>query len=1361
VSVWFDKLFGLLVVGVSDLSSFQCFTYVYLSYRWFYRCISYAKFAVYCEIWSGRETGGPIICSTLLTFLNTSPTSRLPATRSCTLSSSLCCGANRNYGIGLLFMFLLLAVSSTPAPALDPAKHIGQYGHDMWTSQQGLPGQAVEQILQSADGYLWLRTAAGLVRFDGVRFTLMDAVAGNEPVKAIAMSADGDLLVRSTTKTMVYRNGTFSEYALAAPLPDGAVESLFEDMHHHLFLGSDDFLYMVEHGGIRLLRGRTTWINAFLQTDAETTWIGGQQGLYFYKDGKLSAPIQVGNGETVNALSKDYLHRVWIGTYHGLYRRDSDSSALQHVFADSIHNAVNTILEDRTRNLWVGTDTGLSRLVGTDHHSFGFKDGLTDNKVLSLFEDREGSLWVGTAMGLDRFRNTKVTAFTVSDGLPSDNVRSVIAGRNGEIYVVSDPGGLARIRHDVVSAITEPAVTDWRGHALFESSDGSLWMGLPKGLTRFKDGRFTVYGGDGRFSKRFISAIGEDNEGLIVSTSETLALRFKDGKVSPLTIRGKSTPLSVAGNYTFTIYRDDDGALWFGTVKGLYKFSANTLPEDAQQKSVDFPVTSISNDHRGNLWLGGRTSGLIRFRIADGHITRYTKRDGLFDDSPSKILYDAVGNLWISNSDGIYMADRKDLDDFADGRISVVRTVSYGISDGMKTSEAAPSDAQPTGGATPDGRLWYATRRGIVVVDPQHLVQNTFIPPVIIENFVVNEFFFPVKDGLQIAPGKDKVEFDYTGLSLRRSKMMKFKYQLEGYDHGWVDAGQRRIAFYTNLSPGQYRFRVIACNDDGVWNNEGASIRFYLLPRFYQTRWFYALSGLATLVILVGGIQINTRRLRAGASELTRIVNERTNALQMEVAERRRAEQTAKTANESKSMFLANMSHELRTPLNAILGYAQLLLRDRNLNEWQTRASKTIHQSGEHLLMLITDILDLSKIEARKLDLQISEVELSGFLSGIANIIRIKTEERELEFGCEIASDLPKLVLADPKRLRQVLLNLLSNAVKFTDKGRVDMEVKVVSRSSSMALLRFEVRDTGVGIAPEYKETIFKPFEQVGDNNRRSGGTGLGLSISRQLVSLMGSEIKLESSLGHGSVFSFELSTPLVELSGAKPPTTSGQIVAYSGPRKSVLIVDDVNENISVLVDILTGVGFEISEARDGVEAVEQACLLRPDLISMDVRMPLLDGLGAICKIRQIADLQTVPIVANSEGANLNDRARSFAAGASAFVPRPIERGHLLEEIGKLLDLSWIYGDSDLAGPIETVPTETFTLPAFSEMVTLCDMARAGNMRAIKQYVDDLTEVDAQYRPFARQIKILAKEYQSKALLKLVEKYAAQSKTAR
>jgi signal transduction histidine kinase/ligand-binding sensor domain-containing protein/FixJ family two-component response regulator len=1261
---------------------------------------------------------------------------------------------------GNVFFLLLLAGPTRLALSLDPVKHIGQYGHDAWTSQQGLPGQAVDQILQSSDGYLWLKTAAGLVRFDGVRFTLMDAVAGNEPVKAIAMSTDGDLLIRSTTRTMMYRNGVFSEYAPPAPLPDGAIETIFEDTHHHLFLGSDDFLYMIERVGIRLLRARTTWINAFLQNDTETTWIGGQQGLYSYKDGRLSKPLRIGNSETVNALGKDYKHRLWIGTYQGLYRRDSEGSELQQVSTGIVHNAVNAILEDREQNLWVGTDTGLSRLIGTQYSSFGFKEGLTDNKVLSLYEDREGSLWVGTAMGLDRFRNTKMTTFTVNDGLPSDNVRSVIASRNGDVYVVSSPGGLARIKGDVVTTIRDPAISDWRGHALFESADGSLWMGLPGGLTRFKDGKFTIYEGGGRFSRRFISAIGEDDESLIVTTSETLAVRFKDGKVTPFTIRGRVTPLSVPGNYTFTLYRDAAGVLWFGTVKGLFKFSVDTPPEDSQQKTIDFPVTSISDDLKGNLWLGGRTSGLIRFHITDGRVTHYKKKDGLFDDYPSRILYDAAGNLWISNSNGIYMADRKDLDDFAEGRISTVRTVVYGISDGMKTSEAAPSDAQPTGGRTSDGRLWYGTRRGIVVVDPQHLTLNGLIPPVIIENLVINDLSFPLKDGLRIPPGKDKVEFDYTGLSLKRSKMMRFKYQLEGYDYGWVDAGQRRIAFYTNLPPGQYRFKVIACNDDGVWNNEGASIRFFLLPLFYQTRWFHFLCASAFLMTLVVGIRINTRRLRFGAIELTRIVDERTNTLQLEVAERRRAEQAAKTANESKSMFLANMSHELRTPLNAIMGYAQLLRRDRNLNEWQTRASNTIHQSGEHLLMLITDILDLSKIEASKLDLQMSEVDLVGFLLGIANIIRIKTEERELEFGCDIAVNLPKFVRADQKRLRQVLLNLLSNAVKFTDKGRVDLEVKLVSCSLVAAQLRFEVRDTGVGIAQSHLEEIFQPFEQVGDTNRRTGGTGLGLSISRQLIRMMGSEIQVESKVGSGSRFWFELSAPIV-LSEITRSPVAAQIVGYSGTRKSVLIVDDSTANRLVLSDILSELGFQVTVAANGAEAIKHIRLLPPDLILMDVRMPVLDGLEAIRQIRQSLKLETISIIANSAGVNREDQDNSIAAGANSFVPKPIDTQNLLEEIGRLLRLMWTYDTSEQIPSSGHVHTETFLLPALAEMEGLIDVARTGNMRAIKDYAEHLIALDTQYRQFAEEIKHLANEYQSKALLKLVEKYATQERMAR
>jgi signal transduction histidine kinase/CheY-like chemotaxis protein len=467
------------------------------------------------------------------------------------------------------------------------------------------------------------------------------------------------------------------------------------------------------------------------------------------------------------------------------------------------------------------------------------------------------------------------------------------------------------------------------------------------------------------------------------------------------------------------------------------------------------------------------------------------------------------------------------------------------------------------------------------------------------------------------------------------------------------------------------------------------------------------------------------------------------------------ARDIAEGANRAKSMFLANMSHELRTPLNAILGYAQLLKRDPNLTSRQASASETIQQSGEHLLMLITDILDLSKIEAGKIELQLNPLDMSAFLRGITNIIRIKTEEKALDFGCDIATDLPAFVQVDQKRLRQVLLNLLSNAVKFTDRGRVDLRVQVLSQSTEQVQLRFEVEDSGIGIAGEELEKIFRPFEQVGDEQRRSGGTGLGLSISRQLVRLMGSEIQVKSVPNQGSCFSFEMSARVVG-SERSVSQLSGQTAGYSGPRKRVMVVDDTDANRAVLTDTLGSLGFDVSEAVNGLEAVTFAQAAPPDLILMDIRMPVMDGLEAMRRMQQMPELRMVPVIAVSAGVTQDEQDDCMAAGAKAFLTKPIENTYMLQEIGRLLELTWIRDSSQPALPSANDGVEQFAIPESAEMESLRGLAKAGNMRAIREKVDHLAALNPQYRPFADKITQLALGYQSKALLRLVEKHALQ-----
>ena len=463
------------------------------------------------------------------------------------------------------------------------------------------------------------------------------------------------------------------------------------------------------------------------------------------------------------------------------------------------------------------------------------------------------------------------------------------------------------------------------------------------------------------------------------------------------------------------------------------------------------------------------------------------------------------------------------------------------------------------------------------------------------------------------------------------------------------------------------------------------------------------------------------------------------------------ARDTAEGANRAKSMFLANMSHELRTPLNAILGYAHLLRRDRTLTPWQVNAANTIQQSGEHLLTLITDILDLSKIEAGKIELEFSSVAVPAFLEGIASIIRVKTEEKALDFRYEISPNLPAFAHIDPRRLRQVLLNLLSNAVKFTDSGWVEMRVNILSRSGAEVRLSFEVQDSGIGIAEGELEKIFRPFEQVGDEQHRSSGTGLGLSISRQLIRLMGSEIQVKSKPGQGSCFSFDITAAVVESELTASPV-SGQVIGYSGPRKTVLVVDDAEANRAVLADTLAGVGFEVSMAINGLEAVTFAKASPPDLVLMDIRMPVMDGLEAMRRMQEIPTLRRVPVVAVSAGVTGDEQAQCATAGASGFLTKPIENLRMFQEIGRLLDLSWLH-ESRQAISSEGNLAERFVVPDAAQMESFRQMAEAGNMRAIRESATDLAARDEHFGPFAARVIELARGYQSKALLRLMEKH--------
>ena len=512
--------------------------------------------------------------------------------------------------------------------------------------------------------------------------------------------------------------------------------------------------------------------------------------------------------------------------------------------------------------------------------------------------------------------------------------------------------------------------------------------------------------------------------------------------------------------------------------------------------------------------------------------------------------------------------------------------------------------------------------------------------------------------------------------------------------------------------------------------------------------------------------------LRQAYEELDARVQERTAELSNMNNLLKEAKEAAEAANRAKSEFLANMSHELRTPLNGILGYAQILKERNKMDDVQTKGVDIIYRSGEHLLTLINDILNLSKIEAGKFELDSSSFSLSEFLRTIADVSQVRADKKGLIFEYEEHPNLPTEVQSDQKVLRQILLNLLGNAIKFTKQGRVVLRVVLVGRrknsvvtdvsshvGNSKSRILFQIKDTGIGIARENLTEIFNPFSQIKGSNQQVEGTGLGLSISRKLVRLLGSELNVKSRPGKGSVFEFELVLPVVSNVTSNKTNSGKTVLKYKGRTRKILVVDDKQDNRSMVDNLLTSFGFEVIEAVNGKDCIEKAIESKPDLILMDLVMPILDGFEATRQIRQLPELKDVVVVALSASVFEEDREQSIAVGCDDFIPKPFRIKVLLEKLREYLKLEWIYRENDVEcdrprpappQPFQDIRKPVICPPA-SELRILHELAMMGDIEEVQKRLNKIEELGTEFCSFTTHIRQLANDSDIRCIREFVK----------
>ena len=965
---------------------------------------------------------------------------------------------------GLLTILVLLGCVDSTASETAPPDALA-YSRRVWRSADGLPEDFAQSLAQTQDGYLWIGTSGGLARFDGVSFVVFNrenmSAFLDDSVYSLLVTKDGTLWAGTEGGGLVrYKDGRFRAFGAAEGLTNGFVRVIYEDRNSRLWVGTDAGLFRMQNESLIRVDGRDGAdemnVHAICEDSAGRLLVGGR-GLLVLRGQEVNYYTSNGSmaDNSIRTIRQTADGAIWIGSISGLRKLDRGING-DPFKAPKILSGVNisALLESRGGAVWIGAyGQGLMRYRAGRIVRFSAPSTLPHNNVLALFEDGEDNVWVGAQGGLLRLSPSAAGVITTADGAPQ-SINTIYQDPRGELFVTALNGKLFRVARNTLTPVRLPAPLDRMSvRNLFRDSRGTLWVGTDgQGVSRIDAGGVVQYTMKQGLVNDFIRAFCEDREGALWIGTDGGLSRFRHGAFQNFNIKD-----GLAYDSIRALLLDRSGDLLVATDGGLSLLRAGRFVADPSLERLrGQKVWSLREDAEGKLWIGTHGAGL--FLLKDGALTRFTTKDGLPSNKIHYIIEDAQGSLWMSGPSGVVAVSRRELESLSRQSTGQLAVRLYSTAEGLSTDQMN-GGVQPAGALLASGEMWFPSAKGAVHIE-QNGPDHRSAPPALIEQVLADDRAIHFSQSLALDPGRGKLEIHYTAIRLRSPDRIRFKYRMESFDQDWTDAGQRRVAYYTNLPAGKYSFRVVAYEIDDPRSATERVLSIEWRPHFYKTAWFPALCGLAALAAVWVWYRLHVRNLRqrfaAVLDERNRLAREMHDTLIQGCAGVSALLEAASSAREVSPIISDELLDRARNEVRATVDEARLAV-------WNLRQN-----AGEGLAPAISQL-------TRRLSLE----------TGIP--IRFESNGSAPDLGAE-----------NERSLLMIVREALQNALRHAAPDHVS-----VALSSDRRGLRVEIEDDGRG---------FDPAVINSSNGRHYGLVGM-----RERAEKLGGQLSLTSSPGKGT----------------------------------------------------------------------------------------------------------------------------------------------------------------------------------------------------------------------------------------------------